>query len=85
MNDKNNEISTLKSKIEDLKNTISYWKVKFQRVIKYIYDKIHGIFGDKDDKYKEMADNLFINGIMDEKEYTSVINKKEKNRDDFER
>ena len=29
--------------------------------------------------------NLFINGIMDEKEYTSVINKKEKNRDDFER
>lgn len=81
MNDKNNEISTLKSKIEDLKNTISYWKVKFQRVIKYIYDKIHGIFGDKDDKYKEMADNLFIR-IMDEKEYNSVINKK--NRDDFE-
>ncbi len=34
---------------------------------------------------EEMADNLFINGIMDEKEYTSVINKKEKNRDDFER
>ena len=81
MNDKNNEISTLKSKIEDLKNTISYWKVKFQRVIKYIYDKIHGIFGDKDDKYKEMADNLFIR-IMDEKEYNSVINKR--NRDDFE-
>ena len=39
----------------------------------------------KDDKYKEMADNLFINGIIDEKEYTSVINKKDKNRDDFER
>ena len=58
---------------------------KFQRVVRYIHDKIHGIFGDKDDKYKEMADNLFINGIMDEKEYTSVINKKEKNRDDFER
>lgn len=32
-----------------------------------------------------MYDNLFINGIMGEKEYTSVINKKEKNRDDFER
>ena len=32
-----------------------------------------------------MADNLFINCIMDEKEYTSVINKKDKNRDDFER
>lgn len=34
---------------------------------------------------KEMADNLFINGIMNEKEYNSVINKKEKNRDDYER
>ena len=35
----------------------------------------------KDNKYKEMADNLFINGIMDDKEYTSVINKKDKNCD----
>ncbi|MEE3342736.1 MAG: hypothetical protein VZS44_01440 [Bacilli bacterium] len=79
------EISSLKSKIKDLKDSLDYWKDKFQRVIKFIHDKIHGIFGDKDDKYKEMADNLFINGIMDEKEYTSVINKKEKNRDDYER
>ncbi|MDD6223594.1 MAG: hypothetical protein PUB18_01160 [bacterium] len=51
-------------------------KDKFQRVVKFIHDKIHGIFGDKDDKYKEMADNLFINGIMDENEYTSVSIKK---------
>lgn len=71
--------------INDLKDSLDYWKGKFQRVVKFIHDKIHGIFGDKDDKYKEMADNLFINGIMDEKEYTSVINKKEKNKDDFER
>lgn len=85
LNNKENEISSLKSKIKDLKDTIDYWKDKFQRVVKFIHDKIHGIFGDKDDKYKEMADNLFINGIMNENEYTSVINKKEKNRDDFER
>lgn len=62
-----------------------YWLFFAQRVVKYIHDKIHGIFGDKDDKYKEIADNLFINGIMDEKEYTSFINKKEKNNDDYER
>ena len=74
-----------KSKIKELKDSLEYWKDKFQRVVKFIHDKIHGIFGDKDDKYKEMADNLFINGIIDEKEYTSVINKKDKNRDDFER
>lgn len=85
LNDKDNEISSLKSKIKDLKDSLDYWKDKFQRVVKFIHDKIHGIFGDKDDKYKEMADNLFINCIIDEKEYTSVINKKDKNRDDFER
>ena len=85
LNNKDNEISFLKSKIKDLKDSLDYWKDKFQRVIKFIHDKIHGIFGDKDEKYKEIADNLFINGIMDEKEYTSVINKKEKNRYDYER
>ena len=78
LNNKDNEISSLKSIIKDLKDSLDYWKDKFQRVVKFIHDKIHGIFGDKDDKYKEMADNLFINGIMDEKEYTSVINKKDK-------
>ena len=76
LNNKDNEISSLKYKIKDLKDSLDYWKDKFQRVVKFIHDKIHGIFGDKDDKYKEMADNLFINCIMDEKEYTSVINKK---------
>lgn len=38
-----------------------------------------------DYRVSKMADNLFINGIIDKKEYTSVINKKDKNRDDFER
>ena len=71
--------------MEDLKDTLDYWKDKFQRVVKYIHDKIHSIFGDKDDKYKEMVNNLFINGIMAEKEYNSVINNRERNHDDFER
>lgn len=60
-------VSRFKSKMENLKDTLDYLKDKFQRVVKYIHDKIHGIFGDKDDKYKEIVDNLFINGIMDEK------------------
>lgn len=68
----------MKFKIEDLKDTIDYWKDKFQRVVKYIHDKIHGIFGNKDDKYKEMVDNLFANKIMNEKEHTSVIIKKKR-------
>ncbi len=85
INKLNNQTKNKNIKSEKIKDTIDYWKDKFQRVVKYIHDKIHGIFGDKDDKYKEMADNLFINGIMDEKEYNSVINNREKNRDDFER
>ena len=50
--------SFLKSKIEKLKITIDYWKDEFQRVVKYIYDKIHCIFCDEEDKYKEMTDDL---------------------------
>ena len=72
LDNKDNEISSLKSKIKDLKDSLNYWKDKFQRVVKFIHDKIHGILVDKDDKYREMADNLFINGIMDEKEYTKT-------------
>lgn len=60
LNNKENEISFSKSKIEDLKGLLDYWKDKFQRVVKFIHDKIHGIFGDKDNKYKEMADKLII-------------------------
>lgn len=41
LNDKDNEISRLKTKKADLKDTIDYWKDKFQRVVKYIHDKIH--------------------------------------------
>ena len=54
-------------------------------IVKFIHDKIHGIFGDIDDKYKEIADNLFINGIMDEKKYTNVIEKKGKEKNNYER
>ena len=42
------------------KDSLEYWKDKFQRVVKFIHDKMHGIFGDKDDKYKEMADNIYF-------------------------
>ena len=84
--DQDNQISFLKSKIEDLREALDYWKEKFHKILEYIHDKIFGIYEDEEMKtYHLMADNLYINDIIDEKEYNSVINKKERNRDDFER
>ena len=75
---KDEEISFLKSKIE-------YWKDKFNKVLDFIRDKIFGRFSNKDSGlYKNMADNLYINNVINEKEYSSITNKKTKNRDDFE-
>ncbi len=39
--EKNNEISFLKSKIHDLKNTLDYWKEKFEKLISFLHDKLH--------------------------------------------
>ena len=84
--DQDNQISFLKSKIEDLKGALDYWKEKFHKILEYIHDKIFGIYEDEEmETYHLMADNLYINDIIDENEYNSVINKKDKNRDDFER
>ena len=84
--DQDNQILFLKSKIEDLREALDYWKEKFHKILEYIHDKIFGIYEDEEMKtYHLMADNLYINDIIDEKEYNSVINKKERNRDDFER
>ena len=54
-------------KIKDLKDSLDYWKDKFQRVVKFIHDKIHGIFGDKDDKYKDQLNGYkkYISGKTD--------------------
>lgn len=77
LDNKDNEISALKSKIEDFKDTIDYWKDKFHKVIEFIRDKIFGIFENKDnDLYKNIADNLFINAIMDEKNIHVLLIKK---------
>ena len=48
--EKDNEISFLKSKLQDLKNTLDYWKDKFEKLISFLHDKLHSWY-DKDDKY----------------------------------
>ena len=38
--EKDNEISFLKSKLQDLKNTLDYWKDKFEKLISFLHDKL---------------------------------------------
>ena len=50
---------------------IEYWKEKFERIINHIIDKVQGLFGDKDkEKYQDVANDLYTNGIIDKKNIT---------------
>lgn len=84
LNDKEEEISYLEAFVDDLKEKLDYWKNKFNKVIEYIRDKAQNIFGDRDSNvYEDMADDLYINNVIDNKEYNKIINHKEKERDNF--
>lgn len=67
---KDNEISFLKSRIQDLKDTIEYWKDKFSKLISFLHDKLHSWY-DKDDN------------VLDDDDIEELDLSKEK--DDFER
>lgn len=84
LNENEEEISYLEAFVDDLKEKLDYWKNKFNKVVDYIRDKVQDIFVDRDsDVYEGMADDLYINNVIDNKEYNKIINHKEKDRDDF--
>ena len=56
--EKDKEISFLKSKISSLKNTIEYWKDKFDKLISFLYSKLHNWY-DKDDKYIDVVNDMY--------------------------
>ena len=65
-------------------NKTGYWKDKFEKIINHISDKVEGIFGDKDKgKYQDITNDLYMNDIIDKKEYNKINGEKEK--DDFYR
>ena len=74
--EKDNEISFLKSKIHDLKNTLEYWKNKFEKLISFLHVKLHSWY-DKDDKY------IDVDNVLDDEDIKELDLSKEK--DDFER
>lgn len=84
LDEKEEEISSLKTKITELKEKIDYWKEKFEKIINHISDKVKGLFGDKDkEKYQDITNDLYMNNIINKKEYNKITGEKEK--DDFYR
>ena len=80
--EKDNEISFLKSKINDLKNTLDYWKDKFNKLIFFLHDKLHSWYY-KDDKYIDVVNEMREDNVLDDNDIEDLDLNKEK--DDFER
>ena len=80
--EKDKEISFLKSKISSLKNTIEYWKDKFDKLISFLYSKLHNWY-DKDDKYIGVVNDMYEDNVLDDDDIEELDLSKEK--DDFER
>jgi len=80
--EKDNEISFLKSKINDLKDTLDYFKEKFEKLISFLHNKLHSWY-DKDDKYIDVVNDMYEDGILDDEDIEDLDLSKEK--DDFER
>ena len=80
--EKDNEISILKSKIQDLKNMLDYWKDKFNKLISFLHVKLHSWY-DKDDKYIDVVNEIYDDNILDDDDVEELDLSKEK--DDLER
>jgi len=80
--EKDNEISFLKSKISSLRNTIEYWKDKFDKLISFLYSKLHNWY-DKDDKYIDVVNDMYEDEVLDDDDIKNLDLNKEK--DGFEK
>ncbi len=82
INEKDNEISLLKTKINDLKNTFDYWKDKFEKLISFLRSKLHSWY-DKDNKYIDVVNDMHEDDVLDDDDIEDLDLYKEK--DDFEK
>mgnify|MGYP004523164707 CR=1 FL=1 len=69
--EKDEEISFLKSKISDLKDTLEYWQKKFNKIISFIHGKIHNWF-DKDDKYIDVVNEMYQDDVLDDNDINDL-------------
>ena len=75
--EKDNEISFLKSKIIDLKDTLEYWKDKFEKLISFLYNKLHSWY-DKDDKYIDVVNDMYEDNVLNDDDIKELDLNKEK-------
>lgn len=68
--------------MQDLKNTIEYWKKKFNKLISFLHDKLHSWYV-KDDKYIDVVNDMYDDNVLDNDDIEELDLSKEK--DDFER
>lgn len=80
--EKDNEISYLKSRLDDLKNTLEYFKDKFSILISFLHRKLLSWY-DKDDKYIDVVNEMYEDNILDDEDIKELNLSKEK--DDFEK
>ena len=80
--EEDNKISFLKSKISSLRNTIEYSKDKFDKLILFLYSKLHNWYN-KDDKYIDVVNDIYEDNVLDDDDIKDLKLNKEK--DDFER
>ena len=61
---------------------IDYWKNKFDKVISFLYSKLHNWY-DKDDKYIDVVNDMYEDNVLNDDDIKDLKLSKEK--DDFER
>ena len=66
--------------MQDLENTLEYWKEKFNKLISFLHNKLHSWY-DKDDKYIDVVNNMYNDNILDDDNIEELDLSKEK--DDF--
>ena len=67
---------------EDCKNnikedTIEYWKDKFDKVISFLYSKLHNWYN-KDDKYIDVVNDMYEDNVLDDDDVKELKLSKEK-------
>ena len=48
-----------------MKNTLEYWKDKFEKLISFLHDKLHSWY-DKDDKYIDVVNDMYEDNVLDD-------------------
>ena len=74
-------ITKLEKENYKLKQTISYWKDKFDKLISFLHGKIHNWY-DKDDKYLNVINDMYKDEVLDDEDIEDIGLSTEK--DDFE-